>query len=186
MLYPVSYHSSHSTHHTTAHLTTTHHRLRIKHHSSHTTDPTALISHNSYLTSHSIPFISHHSAETIHLTPFISHHLSNSAYLPPLLSQHSSYATPLPPIIPQHSNMHYSCYATQLIPSAFSGKRRKTSHVVLSGPFIVWPTSLGVGCRSKFPVFINFLAAKCTRGQFIEDDAVMKCHLHPAKKKTKT
>ena len=78
--------------------------------------------------------MTHHSLHTTHFTP---HHLSYRAHLTPLISQHSSYATSLSPVISQHSNMRYSSYTTQLIPNAYSGERHKTSHVGLSGPFIL-------------------------------------------------
>ena len=86
--------------------------------------------------------MTHHSLHTTHFTP---HHLSYRAHLTPLISQHSSYATSLSPVISQHSNMRYSSYTTQLIPNAYSGERHKTSHVGLSGPFILNNSGLD-GC----------------------------------------
>ena len=159
----------------------------IWNHSSHTTPLTALITQ---------PLMTHHSLHTTHLTPLVSHHLSYRAHLTPLISQHSSYATSLSPVISQHSNMRYSSYTTQLIPNAYSGERHKTSHVGLSGPFILtqiltsfenvfWHTAFGwhfpiawvscirpksspLHCTRSFCLWVETLEAYLSSKQYIE------------------
>ena len=151
----ISHHSSHTTHHTplishNSYLTS-HFIPFISHHSPQTIHLIPLISRHSPQTIH-LRFISHHSSRsthhtTTHLTPVISHHSSHSTHLTPLISHHSShstqtYATHLTPLISQHSNIHYLSYTSHLIPTAYSGERHKTSHVGLSGPFILSESSI--------------------------------------------
>ena len=91
----------------------------MSHHSSHTT---RLFTHHSSYSTHLTVLIPRNSALTSHLIPFISHHSSHSTH-------HTT--THLSPVIPQDSNIRYSSYTTHLIPSAYSGERHLTSHVVI-------------------------------------------------------
>ena len=132
----ISHHSSHSTHLTAL----------ISHHSSHTTHLTALISQHSSYTTHLTALISHHSSHTTHLTAVISHHSSHTTHLTALISHHSSHTTHLTALISQHSSL-----TTHLIPNAYSGERHKTSHVGLSGPFILTPKTSNKNRSTSLP-----------------------------------
>ena len=124
----LTYHSSHTTHHT----------LLILHHSSHSTRHTPLITHHSSYTTHHTPLILHHSSHTTHHTLLILHHSSHTTHHTSLILHHSSHTTHHTSLISFNFIVQdfSALFSSQsLLPVASSDKLSMWSYPVLLLPF---------------------------------------------------